>query len=420
MIDVQAPAQNARSRWPALVFAHGVCLCCLLLQRFGVTVASGSQLFLSLMAIPPLLLSLLLLGQARIRPAPAFSFTLMAGAFLLTSFLTILYPDFNFRLSTLSLSETLILYGVMLIEPSSAFDTEVVLPVFAFWSRVIALTGLAEYSLQFVHVRLFSFAALLPKLDPILMEQSYHVVAPIAYGSTILRSNGFFLLEPSIFSQVMAMAVIVDCFIRRRFLWAPLYVVAMLSAQSGTGPLILALSLLLVGLFSPRQALRAFAVALAGVLAVGVLSVLFPQQFVTLMARASGNDPSSQARFGRQLEILQTVVGDSRLFLGFGPGAQEAFAGISTSSAALKLIFDYGAVGLVAFCQFFIVRVWRSDVPILSVSCLLLYQLGGGYLLFPPLVFLIGLLTYWSRPAAPAPRSRVRPPWAHDALSAAA
>lgn len=395
------------------LFTHAMCGVCLVLQRFGAQIGQ-SQLFVSLVLAPALIGLLLLTGQARVRATPPLLFFALLCSFLVTTSLAVLYPDFSFRFSILSIAELGILYATLIVEPSERFRSAVVLPIFVFWCRIIAIAGLLQYGLQFAHVRLFSFASLVPALNPLLAEQNYHVVAPIAYGSSILRSNGFFLLEPSILSQVMALAIVVDGLVLKRLFWIPVYALGILASFSGTGPLVLVLTLVLVGFVSPSQLGRAVVIMVAGVALVGLAAVAFPDQFATLTARASGNDASSHARYAQQLVILDTSLSDQRLVLGFGPGAADGYVQSGSMSAALKLLFDYGALGLFLFAVFLVGVLWRWDAPALSIASLLLFQLGGGYLLFPPLVFVIALLCIWSRPVTPAALAPRRA-WARSA-----
>ncbi len=410
---------RARPGAPALtiesLFAHAICISCLILQRFGATVGSGSQLAVSLVVVPAASAVLVLLGKVRFNGLAAILFTLTAAATLLTTILTILYPDFAYRFSLLSFYELGLLYVVLVLKPSEAFDSSRVLSVFIFWARVIALAALAQYALQFVHLKLFSFLDMhVPAA--VLLESAYHVVAPIAYGSPILRSNGFFLLEPSLLSQVMALACLVDGFARRRYRFLPLYGAALLASFSGTGLLVLVGATLLAGLLSPRQIPRVLVLGVAGALAALVAALVFPNQFATLTARANGNDASAQARYVEQVNVFTTVNSDQRMVMGFGPGAADGFVRVGSLSAALKTVFDYGLVGAAGFFLFLLAAWWRSDQPVLTIGALLAFQFGGGYLLFPPMVYLLTLICVWSRPRAltAAAAAPLRRPWSRS------
>lgn len=391
---------------PAAIFTHGMCIACLFLQRFGLPLGPNSQLFLCLPIALVLVVLLTLSGNVRVGPVPALLYLVALASLTMTTALVILAPDFAYRFSLASIGEIYVLYALLLFQPSSRFNSEQVLPIFIFWARAIACLALLQYAAQFAGVRLFSFARLVPALKPVLTEAGFNVMAPIKYGSSIYRSNGGVLLEPSILSQVMALAIVVDFMVLKRVLWLPLYGAAILSAFAGTGPLVLALTLALSGLFTPRDLPRAIAVVMGMAIVTALAAVVFPEQFATLASRANAADPSSQARYGAQLLVLSTIIGDARLLLGFGPGAADGFVQLGSMSAVLKLLFDYGLIGLTAFLAFLLSVFWRKDAPPLTISALLLYQLGGGYLLFPPMVLMLALICVWSRPTAPAEKLR--------------
>ena len=314
-------------------------------------------------------------GYARIRPIVALLFLIALVSFITTTALGVLSPDFEYRFSLSSIGEIVILYALLLFEPSRRFSSGQVLPVFVFWARVIAALALLQYAAQFAGVRVFSFARLVPALKPVLTESGFNVMTPIKYGSSIYRSNGGVLLEPSILSQVMALAVIVDFMVLRRVLWVPLYAAATLAAFAGTGPLVLVLTLALSGLFKPKDLPRTVAIVMGLALVTAVAAVVFPSQFATLAGRANTADPSTQARYGAQLLVLNTIIGDARLLLGFGPGAADGFVQLGSMSAALKLLFDYGLIGLTAFFTYIVAAFLRKDAPALTIGALLLFQL---------------------------------------------
>ena len=391
--------ESSRAITPASVYAHGICVACLILQRFGLPVGGPqSQVFVSLALAPVFMVPLFLTGQVRISTGAAFAFLLAVCCLLLTTILTILYPDMGMRFSLLSVIELFLLFALLVPQPAGVFDTKVVLPIFIFWARVLAVAGLIQYIAQFGGVRFFSFASAFPKLGPVLTEGGYHVVAPLRYGSSIYRANGVFLLEPSLLSQVMALAIVVDVFVLRRMKWLAVYAAALLASFSGTGALILVLTLVAAGGLSPRQLPRAIgALALMVVLA-GVAAIAFPAQFATLTERASGDDPSAHARYAAQFTVLQTIATDPRLVAGFGPGAADGFIDSGSMSALLKMFFDYGLLGLTTLVAFIVTVWWRPDYPALTLVALFTFQLGGGYLLFPPMVLLLSLICSWSRP----------------------
>ena len=130
----------------------------------------------------------------------------------------------------------------MLIGPSARFDRTTVFRLFLAYTRFIAAAGIVQWAVQFIGIRIFSFMVTVPALKPVLVEPQFNFNPILHYGSTILRSNGFFLLEPSMFSQTLVIAVVIDYFILGRVKYLPLYLVAYMLSFSGTGALSLALA----------------------------------------------------------------------------------------------------------------------------------------------------------------------------------
>ena len=69
---------------------------------------------------------------------------------------------------------------------------------------------------------------------------------------------------------------------------------------------------------------------------------------------------------------------------------------LDTSVNIAKLIIDYGLVGIAAFLGMFLGTLWRREYAILSVLALMTFVVGGGYLLFTPMLVLLMLLCIWS------------------------
>ncbi|MHB8286339.1 MAG: O-antigen ligase family protein [Caulobacteraceae bacterium] len=212
------------------------------------------------------------------------------------------------------------------------------------------------------------------------------------------------MLEPSLLSQLIVLGVVIDYFILRQKLFLPVYAVALLVSYSGTGILALAITLMVSGLLSPKQLPQTAMLVVVGAIAVAAFAVAFPAEFATLAARAGGGDASSQQRYASQLDVINMVVNNPRIVIGFGPGAAEGYVNAVAAGAMsplLKLLFDYGLIGVIAFSGFIFKALWRPDQKMLSIICLVIFQVGGGYLVFSPWVFLFALVCIWSKPVSP-------------------
>jgi hypothetical protein len=382
------------------LFVHTALILCLCLQRFGLIIG-GSSVFFCLPIFLALLGVMLVSGYGRIRMVPLALFALFALGGLITTLIAINIPETRHQLSMLSLFSLLSIYLCLLIGPAGRFDREDTIDIFLFYVRLCAVLGIAQYLLQFVGIRIFSFVLTVPALEPILVEKLYNYNPILSYGSSIVRSNGFFLIEPSVFSQLLALGMAVEFFIKRQMKFLPLYAIGYLFSFSGTGLLALGLSIGVLMLADPRYTSRVllFILALAGLATFTAFAL--PDLFASLAGRAdeaSYSGSSAYARYFAQFEFLGNYTDKTRSLIGFGPGAMERSGFFFTGSGnpALKLFIDYGIIGLIAFASFLIRSCWRRDIAIISIFCLVNFQMGGGNLLFPPLIILIAVLCVWS------------------------
>ena len=98
--------------------------------------------------------------------------------------------------------------------------------------------------------------------------QHFNKQAALAYGSEVYRANGVFLLEPSFFSQVLAVAIIAElCTLGGKIPLASATRLAVFSAAlfvsySGTGVLVLAVCLPLYVVMRRRWGLLLFGMSI--------------------------------------------------------------------------------------------------------------------------------------------------------------
>ncbi|WP_380872501.1 hypothetical protein ACFB49_34330 [Sphingomonas sp. DBB INV C78] len=382
------------------LFVHLALISCLCLQRFGLVIGGGT-IFFSLPLFLALIGLMLVSGYGRIRMVPLFVFGLFALEGLIATLVAINVPETRQQLSILSLFSLLSIYLCLLVGPSGRFNRDDVIDIFLFYVRLCAVLGIAQYLLQFVGVRIFSFMLTFPALNPILIESLYNYNPILSYGSSIIRSNGFFLIEPSVFSQLLALGMAVEFFLKRQLKYLPLYAVAYLFSFSGTGLLALGLSIGILMLADRRYTVRVLLFVLALAALATIAAFVFPDQFASLAGRAgeaSYSGSSGYARYFAQFEFIGQYTDKTRSLIGFGPGSMERSGFFFTGSGnpALKLFIDYGIIGSILFATFMVISCWRRDIAIISIFCLVNFQMGGGNLLFPPLIILIAILCVWS------------------------
>ncbi len=393
---LSAKEDRAQSR----IFIHIAFITCLCLQRFGFMIGD-SALFLSLPVFALMIFWAYMTGFGELRPNIAGLYALFAAVALTSTLIALLVPDTRFGTSITSLGSILVSYILLTVGPGSRFDRSQVLPIFMVYVRVCAALGIAQYFAQFAGFQAFSFMKLFPALEPVLVERLFNHAPIMGYGSTIMRSNGFFLIEPSTFSQILALGFAIDFFIMRRLKWLPLYLVAYLFSNAGTGLLVLGLGLTIYALVDWRKLGRlAGFFVLASVFLVAA-TFLFPDQIASIADRADeiGSSRSSgYIRYLAQFDLIARYGGEARALIGWGPGAMERAEGFLRGSGnpSLKLFIDYGLIGLMMFWTFLVSAMWRRDIVLVPIMLLVQFQLGGGSLLFSPLLVLISMLCIWS------------------------
>src|SRR5690606_15988749 len=137
-----------------------------------------------------------------------------------------------------------------------------------------------------------------------------------------------------------------------RMAWLPLYLVAYLFSNAGTGLLVLAIGLTIYALVDWRKLgrLAAFLVVASGFLVAATF--LFPDQIASIADRADeiGSSRSSgYIRYFAQFDLIGRYGGEARALIGWGPGAMERAEGFIRGSGnpSFKLFIDYGFIGLV-------------------------------------------------------------------------
>lgn len=202
---------------------------------------------------------------------------------------------------------------------------------------VVAIAGLLQFIAQFFGVLAFTFSGIVP--DWMLMERGFGPFQPLSYESSIFRSNGFFLLEPSFMGQLMALGIMIETTGERRPLRLLLFVTGILTAVSGTGMLVLAAFVVSMAVAAGTRAiLPLLLVAIAISVIFVVLQMALPEVAEALINR-SGEiaipGSSGNARFVGAFLILGDVFQNVpwAILTGVGPGIAEH----------LTVSYDYGA-----------------------------------------------------------------------------
>ena len=262
-----------------------------------------------------------------------------------------------------------------------------------------AVVGIAQMAAQLLG---------LPYVDPLgylpdqLLLREYNTSYPVIYGSPIFKTNGVFFLEPSFYSQFLALALITHLHLRRRGPAPYLYVAGIVASVSGTGIILAVVGSLFVAVSQRRPVGRLVAAGLA----VGLIVAVTPVRdiFAARITESAASGSSAQGRFQAPYEIALAEVGDDPMDIvaGRGPGQAERLSRVSAERTGLvpvfpviaKLVVEYGAPPTLLFMAFILTSVgWRVRAISLSASLVVMYLTLSGSLLQPATVYVMFAFT---------------------------
>ena len=349
--------------------------------------------FLSKFAIPPfgkqgIGISLFILlgaviagtvgGGMRIEPRRLTLYFMLVGSLGL---IQILQPEAFSPLSLLLLVAVHLPYVVTV--PHSD-DGDRIVELFLGIATILALLGIAQYGLQFFvdPSLLFPIENFVP--DTLIVQHFNHQAA-MEYGSHEFRANGVFMLEPSFFSQLLAVAVIAELCTRARMTRLAIFGLALIASFSGTGIVVLAICLPLC-----LVAQRRWGLLLTGVVA--AVAIVLVHEYVheiRILSRAgefSSTHSSGYSRFVAGFYLFEQFLWHEpwRALFGYGAGAFTNYASRGQSGgdemALFKIVIEFGLVGAVAYFGFLFCCLFYSSAPrILILAVAITYFLNGIY-----------------------------------------
>ena len=386
----------------SMTFAVGVFAICLFLQRFGATF--GGQ---SLNVVGPIGLAMAIVGLvnrqltfdvARLKVFLAMLAAILGGA----AFNGAMPVPFVGPGSTGSMVQFVALTSFTVLGLAKPVNEAVFFRTAQRFFIVIGVAGIVQFFAQMAGLRVFSFSGLVPA--PMLVETGWNLEIPSGVGD-LLKSNGFFLVEPSVMSQFMAVAVAIELLYFRRPLYLGVFAAGLLLSFSGTGVLVLFA-------FALSAALRlgwrgvALVLLLAALLATaaGLTMVLSPDVAAAMQNRLgeiSTPGTSGHLRFTTPFWLLGDIL---RRFpvaalVGIGAGTSEHLTmpyeyDVNTP---VKISLEFGFPVFVLYVTLFLTSKRTARQSVLVLPGLVLLMLTGAYQQFAPVVFLIALLLCTAR-----------------------
>ena len=397
--DAQAPDRFvADTGERTLRLLSVILLVSLLLQRFGLI--SGSS-YLSIVGPIGLALAayglargLLVLHRARLMIFMGFVGWIVAGAAIRMSMpISFGAPSWPSLLQFVSVTSFATLVVRERLDEARFFRRINAILMF------IAIAGTIEFIAQFAGISLFSFHALVP--DNLLLEGIYNTSILIG-DSGYLKSNGLFLVEPSVFSQFMALAIIIEMLVLRRPLHLAVFAAALVESISGTGWLMI-ISFVITAAFSLGARGLVISVATLGLalLGLGTLALIFPSGFDLFMSRTGEiyeMGSSGHLRFVTPWWLCDYILSRDpwAALTGIGAGVSEHLAmppawdyNINTP---VKLGLEYGAPCFALYIWLLLTGRKTVTQKALVVPILVMLLFDGGYTQFAAVLFPLMLL----------------------------
>ena len=347
--------------------------CALFLQRFSLPFG-GTFLMLDLVPVVFILVYQFFSGKLVVQYDRLLWFlgvVLAASCSLLLNFSSMMLTSYLLFLVLYSL--------VTLIRPSTPDRYNRTLHAFQLLVLILSCIGVVQFLAQFVvdGKQLLRFYGLVPDLlFGYFNAGAVNTIHPLSAGSAILKSNGLFLTEPSTFSQITALGILVEVLEFRR----PRYLLGMtlgfLVAYSGTG-LIPLLLIPLAGLRHSRAGLSALLVLMLP-LALFATGIIDPSVFLGRVGEFQDTGASGFDRFVAPVLLAAKQFDNASLLLllvGNGPGTAKNLNGAAFYSAFaptwFKLFIEYGIIGSFIFVCFLASCLRQSKCPGLVLAAMI-------------------------------------------------
>jgi hypothetical protein len=227
----------------------------------------------------------------------------------------------------------------------------------------------------------------------------YNTHPPLAYGSSLLRSNAYVLLEPSFLSQYCAIALLMELTFFHKRWRIPLYAAGMFVSAGGTGLVVLSVFVVAYAWHHSKMP----HLAILGVVSVIALWMFSDNAVVhNMLGRTSEFSEPGSSAYGRFvapfLQVGKQLVDIASWSTGLGPGAASGdrllLEGwdpdqVGNLMAPLKMVIEYGLIGAVPF-TIFVTRAFfdRSRSNVVSFAMFICYTFMSSSLQHPPTVYL--------------------------------
>jgi hypothetical protein len=304
-----------------------------------------------------------------------------------------------------------------LSRPSTRDRYKRTLQGFQFLVLILSCLAIGQFVAQFVvdGRQIIHFFGIIPDflLPPEFTwgEESrvaWNTIIPITEGSSLIKSNGIFLVEPSTMSQMAALGILIEVLEFGRLRYLILYGFGLLLSYSGTGLTILLLCLPLTGIVNRRAQIPALLAAIL-ILALLMTDIIDASAFTSRIGEFEDVNSSGFGRFissfwmaAQHLDAASAPV----LVRGNGPATMKEFVPdryyLTTGATWFKVLYEYGLIGAFLFPCFLCACFRGSRCPKVVIAALTYYYIftGDGLLSTPILTIMVVLCTL----SGPEPR----------------
>ena len=369
MPDAGAAARDRR--WIELLIGS-ILVAMIFFQKIGVP-AAGSHVELIL------LLTYAVLGALLVRQAVMISATrlLLLAALLATMLLSQFLSRHQWDLTAVLIILALYCPFIFVLPVTRANW----LRIFNIFQRaMLAVVGIVAVQ-QIIQFTIG--AQYWPSLDEMipakLLVPGYNYLRETSYGSGTFMPNGIVFLEPSITSQFLAIALIIEAALFRRIIWLVAYAAGLLLTLAGSGLFVLALAAP-VAAFHLGKRILPFALAALVVILPVAQAVGWTDQVASRVNEFGQPGTSGYIRYTQPITEMMNRLEARNEQLVTGAGAGSTINDPGHNSLGLtKLVNEYGLLVAIAFYAFLLACIFGS-APSFAVAwgVFVYYMIGGG------------------------------------------
>jgi hypothetical protein len=367
------------------------------LPRFGIGLFH-SQLSVSFLLIVFSIVGLAAIGRLRVHLPRLILYTISIAAMMTA---TVMGGTGQVSVISFLLLAALYLGYIFIVDGDEATYASVI-TAFRRICLITAIAGIAQFLGQVI-IRgptLFTFRGFVPDS---FLELQYNYVDPTDFLPGFYKSNGFFLPEPSIFGQLMGLALITEINFYRPSYRLLIIGLGLFVSFSGSGAVLCLVFIPLLLLKRGNPSLLLLGAVFAVILLIYSGSP-YLSPYLDRFGEFGSTYSSGFARFLSPFYLFNDFIFTSirNTLFGRGPGAIKAFFNnyyVEVHDPTWgKLFFEYGLVGTLPFALFIICSFF-ADAPSkwLAGALFLNWLVLGGYLLSAPIACLILPLTMWHR-----------------------